>query len=304
MTVVTPIFNNEHAIGQLVDRLAYAMSELAGGEWEHLLIDDGSTDMSWQECITIAKKHHHVRAIRLARNYGQQEAVRLGWTLANGKKLLTISADLQDPPELVPTLVNGVEGGWDLSVGQRQNRRDPLTSRVLSRVANAFYVRSIPRYPSGGFDFYCAGDSLATHIIKLNTKRLFMQGELISSAQKIRFFPYTRERRAHGRSQWTQGNKLRKIFWDLFDAVAFPVKWFGLLSFFSVAAAAVYATRVLYTYSVGGSPFEGWTPIILLILVFGSVQLVGLAILVALLRRIILSMDNRSTIMLEDTRAS
>ncbi|MFQ5745736.1 MAG: glycosyltransferase family 2 protein [Gemmatimonadota bacterium] len=135
LSIVVPVFNEEENVRPLVDAVRRALAD--SGEWELLLVDDGSTDGTARIGLELAATDPRVRVLRLARNYGQTTAMQAGFDHVRGDIVISMDGDLQNDPNDIPALVARLEEGFDLVAGFRVHRRDRLmTRRVPSWVAN------------------------------------------------------------------------------------------------------------------------------------------------------------------------
>ncbi len=135
LSVVIPVYNEERTLDALYGRLTPVL-ERTGRPYEVIFVDDGSADRSLDVLRRLHAADRAVRVIALNRNYGQHAAVFAGLDHARGDVIITLDADLQNPPEEIPRLLAAVEGGHDGVGGWRQNRQDPAIRRLLSRCMN------------------------------------------------------------------------------------------------------------------------------------------------------------------------
>ena len=131
LSVVVPVYNEERNLDALYARLAPVLDR-TGRTYEVIFVDDGSADRSLEVLRRLHAAHRAVRVVALNRNYGQHAAVFAGLDHARGDVIVTLDADLQNPPEEIPRLLAQVEAGHDVVGGWRQNRRDPSIRRLLS----------------------------------------------------------------------------------------------------------------------------------------------------------------------------
>ena len=135
VSVVVPLYNEEDSVGALVDAVRSALGSTLS--WELVLVDDGSRDGTADRVAQLAQDDPRVRLIRLARNYGQTQAMQAGFDAANGSAVVSMDGDLQNDPEDIPRLLAALEAGSDLVAGYRLKRQDKLlTRKVPSWVAN------------------------------------------------------------------------------------------------------------------------------------------------------------------------
>lgn len=141
ISVVVPIFNEEENLVPLVDQLEAGL-DATGRTWEVLLVDDGSTDRSFEILRELQRERRGLRVIRFRRNFGQTAAFAAGFEHAQGEWVITIDADLQNDPADIPALLEKAEEGYDIVSGWRANRQDAFVSRKLpSRIANKLIAR-------------------------------------------------------------------------------------------------------------------------------------------------------------------
>jgi glycosyltransferase involved in cell wall biosynthesis len=137
LSVVAPVYNEEENVPLLVQELQAVLSTLQRS-WEIVLVDDGSTDRSWERLVEAARTHPRLRLVRLRRNFGQTAAMTAGFQEARGKVIVTMDADLQNDPAEIPKLLERMDAGFDVVSGWRKDRKDAFLTRLLpSMIANA-----------------------------------------------------------------------------------------------------------------------------------------------------------------------
>ncbi len=140
ISVVIPVFNEEDNLRALGERLIRTLAAM-GRTFEIIFVDDGSTDRSWQLLSDLNREYpQSIRALQFHRNFGQHQAIFAGFQAARGQVMVTLDADLQNPPEEIPRLVAKLEEGYDTVGGWRENRQDSLFRRLPSQLVN--YVMS------------------------------------------------------------------------------------------------------------------------------------------------------------------
>ena len=142
LSVVIPVYNEAANLEALYARLGPVLDQL-GRRYEVIFVDDGSRDRSLELLCGLNADHPAVRVIALNRNFGQHAAVFAGLDHAQGEVIVTMDADLQNPPEEIPRLIALVEAGHDVVGGWRQNRQDPLLRRWISRAMNRLTSRIV-----------------------------------------------------------------------------------------------------------------------------------------------------------------
>lgn len=170
VTVVVPVYDEESNLPELHERLVRSL-ERAGRPWEIVYVDDGSTDGSAAWLADRAASDPRVRLVELARNFGQHAAVCAGFEASRGRWVVTIDADLQNPPEEIPRLLAKAEEGYDVVGTRRRNRRDPLFRRLASRLVNRLaggtmtdYGCMLRVYARGVVDAVLRGGEISTFV--------------------------------------------------------------------------------------------------------------------------------------------
>ncbi|MCG8424257.1 MAG: glycosyltransferase family 2 protein [Proteobacteria bacterium] len=133
LSIVVPAYNEEDNLELLCREVARHASR-TNCNWELILVDDGSTDRSPEIMRTLVVEEPRIRFLQLSRNFGQQAAICAGLDAARGDLIMVMDADLQDPPEKIPDFVTTIDQGYDLVFGIRQARRDPLLTRLNSKI--------------------------------------------------------------------------------------------------------------------------------------------------------------------------
>ena len=142
LSVVIPVFNEEKNLEELIRR-CLASCDGIGKSFEIILIDDGSSDSSWQMLSKAAKGYSpKIVAVMLNRNYGQHAAVMAGFAEADGEIIVTLDADLQNPPEEIPKLVEKIKEGFDVVGTVRVPRQDTIFRRISSYMVNKIVQKS------------------------------------------------------------------------------------------------------------------------------------------------------------------
>jgi len=140
ISVVIPVFNEEDNLRELGERLIRTLTAM-GRPYEIIFVDDGSTDRSWQLLTDLNEQYpQYIRALQFHRNFGQHQAIFAGFQAARGRVMVTLDADLQNPPEEIPRLVAKLDEGYDTVGGWRENRQDSIFRRLPSQLVN--YVMS------------------------------------------------------------------------------------------------------------------------------------------------------------------
>lgn len=163
LSIVVPSYNEAESLPELTAWIARVLTA-QGVEYEVIVVDDGSSDATWDVVTQLHASDSHVRGIRFRRNYGKSAALSEGFAAAEGEVVVTMDADLQDSPDELPELLRMVQSeGYDLVSGWKKVRHDPLSKRLPSKLFNAV-VRRISGIPL--HDFNCGLKAYKRDVVK------------------------------------------------------------------------------------------------------------------------------------------
>jgi polyisoprenyl-phosphate glycosyltransferase len=275
ISVVSPVFNNAGSIKQLVQRIvATRDSGFAGADLEIILVDDGSSDDSLIEIrnlIAAASSSAKLKVLRLSRNFGQVSAIVAGLSICSGDAAIVISADLQDPPELMSKMVEGWRNGAEVVIAAREAREDGAVSSMFSRLSYAVARRPYRDMPRGGFDYFLLSRRAAAQFVSKPGRKRFLQGEIFELGFQRLILNYVREKRKVGKSQWKFWKRFEYFVDLVLASTSSPIRAATFLGFLGVIASVVYAVIVTVARLLGAVPIDGWTPLILITLFFGGI---------------------------------
>ena len=280
ISFVIPVYRNERAVTLTYQKIKGALaSDLSTYAYEFVFVDDGSDDGSLEELVRLHESDPRVRIISFTRNFGQMAAILAGLKGATGDLILHLSADLQDPVELIPRMVRDYEGGAELVIGHRAEREDKWTSRLTSRLFYRIIRTSFPQLPAGGFDYVLMARRVVDSFNSIEVRNRFFQGDLLWMGYKTTFIPYTRARRTIGRSQYTFAKRLKNSLDAILDSSYLPIRFISAAGAVVALIGFVYALDIAYWRFTHDVPFPGQAPIMILILFIGGVLMLMLGII-------------------------
>lgn len=280
ISFVIPVYRNERAVTLTYEKIRSALaSGLSGYRYEFVFVDDGSDDNSLAELLKIREHDPNVRIISFTRNFGQMAAILAGLKGATGDLILHLSADLQDPVELIPRMVRDYESGAELVIGHRVEREDQWTSRVTSKVFYRIVRMSFPQMPSGGFDYVLMARRVVDSFNKIEVRNRFFQGDLLWMGYKTTFIPYTRAKRTIGRSQYTFSKRLKNSLDAILDSSYLPIRFISAAGAVTALFGFLYALDIAYWRFTHDVPLPGLAPIMILILMIGGVLMLMMGII-------------------------
>lgn len=164
ISVVVPLYNEEESIPELMAWIAKVMQE-NGYSYEVLMVDDGSSDKSWEVLTKLTEKYEYLKGIRFGRNYGKSAALQVGFQATEGQVVITMDADLQDSPDEIPALYKMItEEKYDLVSGWKKRRYDPISKTIPSKLFN-FITRKVSGIHNL-HDFNCGLKAYRSEVVK------------------------------------------------------------------------------------------------------------------------------------------
>jgi len=280
ISFVIAVYHNEGAISETYKQIqSVFLDELTKHEYEIVFVDDGSKDGSLQEILTLRELDSRVKVITFTRNFGQMAAMLAGFKEASGDAVINISADLQDPVGLIPQMVKKWEEGSETVICYRTDRSDSWVSKVFSRLAYGVIRLSIPEIPSGGFDFVLMDRKVMDEFNAIDVRHRFFQGDLLWSGYRTSFIPYVRLKRTIGKSQYNFGKKMKNFLDAILDSSYLPIRFISLLGVLTSSLGVLYSVSIVFSWLGGETPFQGWAPIMIAILLVGGLIMVMLGVI-------------------------
>jgi dolichol-phosphate mannosyltransferase len=303
LSIVIPVFNEEAALPALVKRLCAFGERLSPLVAEVVLVDDHSTDRSSELLRDICRKDSRFRYIRLAKNSGSHVAILAGLAQARGECAVFLAADLQDPPELILQMLDLWRAGHHVVWAVREERQG--VSKVDLFLSNFFYrllnLLGEVNLPPRGSDFALLDRKALEALLKSSGSHPSIGGEIarlgFSSAQ----ITYTKEKRVAGSSKWTLKSKL-KAFADAFVSFSYaPLRAMSYLGMLFSLLGFAYALLVIILRLMTRTPVQGWSSLMVAVLVLGGVQMMMLGILGEYLWRTLEASRQRPIYFLEES---
>jgi dolichol-phosphate mannosyltransferase len=279
LSVVVPICNEAAVLDAFHERTRAAIAAL--GPYELIFVDDGSTDGSWERMLSLAARDPSVRLIRLSRNFGHQIALTAGLDATRGDAIVFIDADLQDPPELIPSLVAKWRAGFDVVYGVRTDR--PGETPFKRATASLFYkgLRRLTGTPiaENAGDFRLLSRRAADAVSQMPERARFLRGMTGWIGYRQTGVEYRRDPRFAGETKYPPRRMARFALDAITSFSTTPVRIVTLLGLATVVFCGGYLCYTLYVRFFTTTAVPGWTTVVVLVLLLGGVQLVSLGII-------------------------
>src|SRR5581483_6173582 len=251
------------------------------GGYEIVLVDDGSSDGSWDTMLELAARDSHLRLLRLSRNFGHQAALSAGLDAARGEAIVLMDADLQDPPELIPQLVAKWREGFDVVYAVRGHRQGEARIRLAS--ISLFYslLRRITptEIPENVGDFRLLSRRAANAIASMPERARFLRGMTSWIGYRQTGVSYTRDARFAGESKYPARKLIRLALDGITSFSTAPIKLVTAIGFALVVFCIGVLVWTLYVRFFTSHHPQGWTSVIAVVLLLGGVQLLSLGVI-------------------------
>jgi polyisoprenyl-phosphate glycosyltransferase len=277
LSVVAPVYNEEDTLHEFYERVIRA---LEGLDFELVLVDDGSSDETPTILARLASEDPRVKVVCLSRNFGHQTALTAGLDHAAGGAVVMLDADLQDPPELIPRMLDHWRAGCDVVYAVRQHREGE--SRFKLTTARWFYklfakLAQVELEQNAG-DFRLLDRRPLDALRSMRERNRFLRGMTVWVGYRQAAVPYTRDPRYAGKTKYTIPKMLRFSL----DAVSSfshrPLQLATLLGFI-ISTLAFLAIPVVIILRILGSYLHGFSTVTIVVLLLGGIQLIAIGII-------------------------
>ena len=304
LSLVVPCYNEADGLGELLRRTTTAAEAEFGDSYEIVLVDDGSADETWSKISEAADRDGHIVGVKLARNHGHQIALTAGLHVARGERVFVIDADLQDPPELIGPMHQVMQSEQaDVVYGRRRTRSGETPFKKMS--ASIFYRllarTTVAEIPKDTGDFRLMTRRIAKLIAEMPEQDRFIRGMVAWLGYKQVPFDYERDARFAGSTKYP----FKKMLLFAVDAfVGFSMVPLRIAAYIAALLFALVIVGLIYTIIVyvTSDTVQGWTSLMLLILLVSGVQLAALAVIGEYVGRTYLSTKQRPLFLIDEIK--
>ncbi|SHH84720.1 glycosyltransferase family 2 protein [Pollutimonas bauzanensis] len=281
LSVVIPVYNERPVLPLLYERLRAVLDALDGIRHELVLVDDGSRDGSGDYLAGLAARTPRVKAVRLSRNFGKEAALTAGLAQARGDAVVILDADLQDPPELIPQMLDAWRAGADVVCMRRRSRAGEtwfkrgsahLFYRLLNRISDV-------DIPEDTGDFRLLSRQAVDALEQLGERKRYMKGLFAWIGLPTRVIEYDRAPRAAGASKWDYLGLLGLAFEGITSFSVAPLRLTMGAGIVTALAGILYGLWIVAKTLVLGDPVQGYPSLISVMTFLGGIQLISIGLL-------------------------
>ncbi len=294
LSVVVPYFNEQEVLPELHQRLSSVLDSLADTS-EIIYIDDGSTDNSLAIVESFTSRSSSIQSVSLSRNFGKEAAMSAGLEHCHGLAVILIDSDLQDPPELIPQMLDKWREGYDVVNMQRAERLGETwfkrqSAAVFYRLLNSMVKSEIPENVG---DFRLLSREVVDHINRLPERNRYMKGIFAWPGFKQATIQFQRDARFSGETKW---NYLKLIGLAVDGITSFsirPLRLATVLGSLIAGGAFIYGVMIVIKTLLFGDPVTGYPSMMVVQLALGGIQLLSIGVLGEYIGRIFIETKQR-----------
>ncbi|MGU7772002.1 glycosyltransferase family 2 protein [Burkholderia sp. MR1-5-21] len=288
VSLVVPFHDEYEAIDAFFAETLPILESVDSVRFEIVCVNDGSRDRTLDRLISVASGDPRIRVIDLTRRFGKEAALTAGLDEATGAAVILIDADLQDPPALIPTMIEHWRAGAEVVAAKRTNRMcDPF----MQRAAAALYYRvhnalSEVEMPENVGDFRLMDRQVVDALRALPERRRFMKGLFAWVGFRTAIVEYTRAPRSGGRSKFSGWRRWNFALEGITSFSTVPLRVWTYVGLAFAMLALVYGTFIVLRTLLFGNPVHGYASLISVVLFIGGIQLIGIGVIGEYLGRI------------------
>ena len=278
LSIVIPLYYNEDNIAVTYNRLQEEVLPNLP-DYELILVDDGSKDDSYHKALKLRELDDKVKVIKLSRNFGQHVAIYAGLEHITGDCAVVISADLQDPPELILQMFAKYQEGYKVVLAIREARDESWSQKLFSTT----YYKLMKKYaikdmPLGGFDCFLADKQVIKVLTSIEEKNTSLFAQVLWLGFKRAEVHYTRQAREIGTSRWTFSKKFKLVIDSLLAFSYVPIRTISLVGLIDCVFSLMYAVYIIVQKLIFGAN-AGWSSLMVAIMFTSGVQMLTLGII-------------------------
>ncbi|MCS7093484.1 MAG: glycosyltransferase family 2 protein [Patescibacteria group bacterium] len=301
LSLIVPVYNEDRNIEIFLQR---ALKIIKKYDYEIIFINDGSTDRSEEIIKSHCQKNERIKLISFTRNFGHQMALFAGYQFAQGQAIVSIDADLQDPPELIEAMIDRWQAGAKIIYAKRQERQGEtffklVTAKLFYWLINFLSETSIPEDVG---DFRLVDRGVVEYLKNLSEKPEFLRGLVSWPGFKIDFVYFKRDKRHFGKTGYTLGKMINLALNGIIAFSTKPLRLSTLLGFFvSLFAIFIVVFKSVQHFVFGqGVWLPGWASLFFSIVFLGGVQLIMIGLLGEYIARIYKEVQRRPNYIIKE----
>lgn len=285
LSIVLPAYNEEQNIGNTTEVLSNTL-EQAGIDYELVFVSDGSTDATYEEIVKASQKNTRIKGVRFSRNFGKEAGIFAGLRMTTGDAVIVMDCDLQHPPQIIGEMWRLWQQGYEVVEGVKSHRGTESLAYKLS--AGLFYKimsKLMKMDMNASSDYKLLDRKVVDVLLELPERNTFFRALTFWAGFRTTTVEYEVQERAYGTSKWSLISLMKYAITNATSFSTLPLQLVTILGVFSILFSVVLGIQTMIRYFMGNS-VEGFTTVILLILIIGGFIMLSLGIIGHYLARI------------------
>lgn len=296
ISLIIPCYNEEESLPLLMKELEKISTMMEENEFEFIIINDGSTDSTIEIIERFAERDARIKYISFSRNFGKEAAMYAGLLNAKGDYVAIMDADMQDPPGLLPKMLEIIiTQNYDSVATRRITRRgEPIIRSIFARGFYKLINRiSDAEIVDGARDFRLMKRNMVDAILRMGEYNRFSKGIFGWVGFKTYWLPYENIKRAAGKTKWSFWKLVAYALNGITDFSQVPLSLASWLGIFSTICSFLMVVFVVIRKLIFGDPVSGWASIVSIMLFMGGLQLFCIGIIGQYLAKVFLETKHR-----------
>ena len=294
LSIVVPVKNEKESVEAFIKETTPFCDQVSS-QYEIIFVDDGSTDGTLDALLGLHSENPRLKIVSLSRNFGKEKALTAGLDHAKGDAVIPMDVDLQDPPELIPTLYKKYQEGFDTVIAIRRARHgDKKTKKIFAKLFyNVLKHLSEAQIQENAGDFRLISKRVLKVIQGMNERTRFMKGIMSWPGFSIATVNYDRPERLHGETKWRLSNLWKLALDGIFSFSTRPLKIWTYIGFLFAATSIVFMLYTVTKTIVLGVDVPGYASLMSVVLFIGGINLMGIGIVGEYISRIFVEVKAR-----------
>lgn len=285
LSIILPSYNEEQNIANTADVLSKLL-EKEQIDYELIFVSDGSVDNTYEEILKASQNNKRIKGAKFSRNFGKEASIFAGLYLSCGDACIVMDCDLQHPPEVIPKMYACWQQGYEVVEGIKSKRgKESLFYKLSAGLFYRIMSRLIKMDMNSSSDFKLLDRKVVDVLLKLPEKNTFFRALTFWAGFKTTSVEYEVQKRVYGESKWSMWSLMKYAITNATSFSTLPLQLITVMGVVSILGSIVLAVQTLVKYLMG-TAVEGFTTVILLILIIGGLIMISLGIIGHYLARI------------------
>ncbi|NMD68803.1 glycosyltransferase family 2 protein [Bacillus sp. DNRA2] len=307
VSIVVPCYNEEQSIDLFFSVVDPILKEISTIDYEVIYVNDGSKDNTEQVMKELSDREPKVRFVSFSRNFGKEAAMLAGIEAAYGDAVVLMDVDLQDPPSLLPQMIDDwINGGYDVVYTRRSTRsgEPPIRSWFAKQFYKLINNMSDVQIVDGARDYRLMDRKAVDSFLRLRERNRFAKGLFMWVGYNSKCLEFENVERAVGSTSWSFWKLVHYAIDGIVSFTISPLRWATYFGFFTASSAFFYMFYVIFSKILFGNSVSGYASIVSIILFFGGIQLIFLGIIGEYIGRIFIEVKGRPNFIIKEASAN